>query len=219
MARCELPVRATKLASCHWDIFSPLTVAILGDISGNNLINGLAGDDNLSGGLGTDTLNGGDGADTLNGGAGVDILNGGNGNDIMLGGGGVDTLTGGAGVDTMSGNGGSDIFIFGDITDGTILHTGVGAARDIITDFTTGADDINLAFIDANSLVAGNQAFTLTAGGGAGAFTGAGQLRGFIEPVTLHLILEGDINGDGVADFQIQLNNPANFIPATDLIP
>ena len=191
------------------DIFNPLTIVV--DLSGNNLINGLAGDDVINGGAGNDTLNGGDGADVLNGGLGTDVLNGGNGNDTMLGGGGVDTLTGGAGVDTMTGNGGADTFFFLATSD-----SGVGAgARDIITDFVSGSDVINLAGIDANINVAGDQAFTVTAGGGAGAFTNvAGQIRAGL--VGANVIIEGDVNGDGLADFQIQLGNvalvPADFV-------
>ena len=180
-------------------------------VSVNETLNGLAGDDTLNGNGGVDTLNGGDGNDTMNGGAGNDILNGGNGNDTMLGGTGVDTLTGGAGVDTMTGNVGNDVFVFLSATD-----SGVGAARDIITDFLSAADSINLSGIDANSNTVANDAFTATPGGGTGAFTGvAGQIRAGI--VAGNWIVEADLNGDSVADFQIQLNGTGALL-LTDFV-
>jgi Ca2+-binding RTX toxin-like protein len=177
----------------------------------NETLNGLAGNDTLNGNGGNDTLNGGDGIDTMSGGAGNDVLNGGNGNDIMNGNGGVDQLTGGAGVDTMTGAGGADTFFFLATSDSGV---GVGA-RDIITDFVSGSDRIDLSAIDANVNVAGNQAFTPTAGGGGGAFTNvAGQIRAGL--VGANVIIEGDVDGNGTADFQIQLGNvalvPADFV-------
>ena len=59
-------------------------------------------------------------------------------------------------------------------------------------------DRIDVAAIDANSLLPGDQAFSFI---GSGAFTGmAGQLRfagGFVQ---------GDLNGDATADFMIHAN-------------
>ncbi len=61
-------------------------------------------------------------------------------------------------------------------------------------------DRIDLGTIDANHLVAGNQAFLWI--GNDSAFSGqAGQLRynaGFVE---------GDLNGDTNADFRIRVNS------------
>ena len=73
-----------------------------------------------------------------------------------------------------------------------------GNTRDSITDFThSQADKIDLAGIDANSKVAGDQGFTYI---GAKTFTGiAGQLD------YLNGILAGDTNGDKVADFEIAI--------------
>jgi hypothetical protein len=64
------------------------------------------------------------------------------------------------------------------------------------------ADDlIDLSGIDANSQTSENDAFAFI---GAGAFTGvAGQLRAYQEGSTW--IVAGDINGDGIADFLINL--------------
>ena len=181
-------------------LLAPVTIngtAFADDLRGNPII-GVA-----------ETLNGLGGDDILTGNGGADILNGGLGNDLMFGNGGADQLTGGAGLDTMSGGAGSDTFFFLATTDtGNAL-----GARDIITDFTSGADRINLAGIDANTLLAGDQAFVPTALGGTGAFTGvAGQVRGFFEGA--NIIIEGDTNGDGISDFQIQLNAALTIVPA-----
>ena len=85
------------------------------------------------------------------------------------------------------------------------------ATRDVITDFTVG-DDIDLSTIDANGAAAGNTAFSFLATNGA-VFTGvAGQLR-WQKSATLTLV-EGDTNGDRVADFQIQLTGSKNLTAA-----
>jgi serralysin len=130
--------------------------------AGNDTLSGLDGDDTLNGGVGDDSLNGGNGSDNLNGGDGVDSLNGGNGSDNLTGGNGVDTLVGGDGVDFFSGGLGNDIFI------GEINATKVGSktgdvSLDVILDFAAG-DVLDLSGIDANTLVDGNQAFTLVNG-------------------------------------------------------
>ncbi len=71
--------------------------------------------------------------------------------------------------------------------------------EDQITDFSSlEHDHIDLAGIDANTQATGDQAFGFI---GSAAFSGvAGQLR-----YAAHS-LEGDINGDGVADFRIHVN-------------
>ena len=84
-----------------------------------------------------------------------------------------------------------------------------GATRDRITDFQHGVDDIDLSNIDANGSAAGNTAFTFLAAKGA-AFTGVkGQLIwsqiNVANPTSDKTIISGDINGDKVADFQIEL--------------
>ena len=90
-------------------------------------------------------------------------------------------------------------------------------SRDIITDFINGTDRIDLSAIDANTLAGGNNAFTFIgtgvfSGGGA---AGAGQLRySFAGTDTL---VEGDVDGDGTADFQIQLTGH-HTMTAADLM-
>lgn len=178
----------------------------LAGLGGNDILAGNAGDDSLIGGDGDDTLNGGEGVDALVGGGGGDILRGESGDDNLRGGDGNDRLYGGAGRDRLDGDGGSDVFYFdeGDTS----------AARgmaDIVAGFShADGDRINLAAIDANSGVEGDQHFTFI---GEGAFTGvAGQLRAV--PVDGRTYVEGDSNGDGVADFAIQVTSAETLVNA-----
>jgi Ca2+-binding RTX toxin-like protein len=122
---------------------------------------------------------------------GNDTLTGTTGNDKINGLAGNDTLIGGLGIDLLTGGIGSDTFVFK-----TSAESVEGLARDAITDFThSQGDRIDLAGIDANTLVVNDQAFTYI---GAMAFTGvAGQLD------YVNGILAGDSNGDKVADFEI----------------
>ena len=174
---------------------------LVGNASDNTL-SGLGGNDFLSGGLGNDLLLGGDGNDYLEGQGGDDRLEGGAGDDILIGATGADTLLGGAGLDR---------FIFGALNDFGVA----GGAREIIADFVSGQDRIQFIGIDANAGVAGDQAFAMI---NTAAFSNvAGQLRYFTEGA--NTVMEGDVNGDGVADFQLQLTGIHTFVAAgTDLI-
>ncbi|MEZ0167548.1 DUF4347 domain-containing protein [Microvirga sp. TS319] len=176
--------------------------------TGNDTLVGGTGHDRLYGDAGHDRLYGEIGNDRLDGGSGHDRLDGGTGNDTLLGGIGNDTLLGGAGRDKMWGGSGKDVFVFTSAKDSQ-----VGSQRDVIYDFQSGHDTIDLRGIDANTRLAGNQAFSwscmdvafvnvgeadaafLSAG-----FTGkAGQLR------FANGILSGDIDGDRRADFEIKI--------------
>jgi Ca2+-binding RTX toxin-like protein len=158
-----------------------------------NVLTGLGGNDSLSGGAGGDQLDGGNGGDTLNGNEG---------DDTLLGGAGKDVLTGGAGRDMLTGGVGSDVFLF---ASGDFAGTGTVNA-DVILDFSrTEKDRIDLSAIDANAALAGDQPFTFL---GTGAFTKvAGQLNytEFTADAQKYDLIEGDTNGDGVADFSIRV--------------
>jgi Ca2+-binding RTX toxin-like protein len=119
------------------------------------------------------------------------------GNNILTGNDGDNVITGGAGRDTLRGNDGFDQFKFNATTDtGTTSGT-----RDIVQDFTQGDDLINLLSIDAKTTAGGNNAFVWI---DTGDFTGVeGQLRYFQSGGAT--VVEGDVNGDGAGDFQIQL--------------
>jgi len=138
---------------------------------------------------------GNDGADTLEGEGGADELRSGYGDDILLGGDGDDLLVGGWGVDAMTGGAGADLFRF------SLFDSGTGAAADRIADFTSGEDRIDLSGVDANYSVSGDQAFTFI--GGAAFSSAAGELRYAFDGTDTWL--QADIDGNGMADFEIVL--------------
>ena len=202
--------------------------AVLG--AGNTLANILTGnfrDNVLGGGGGDDKLDGGTGNDSLRGDTGNDLVLGGDGDDLLRGGSGADTIFGGAGDDTvwgdvlgdrLYGDDGEDMMIGGAARDflyggpdgdtfvfRAVADSAAGAAgRDVIFVFEPGLDLIDLTRIDANANLVGNQAFTFI---GTGAFTSvAGQLRTVLG---VNSMLQADVNGDGVADFELQLNGIA----------
>jgi len=162
--------------------------------------------------------NGTSGNDRLTGTAAADRINGLAGNDTINGGGGNDTITGGIGVDVMTGGAGADTFVFLSFRDsapnqpgvvgngGFVADQGLGK-RDIITDFVSGVDRIDLSAIDANTHIAGNQKFGWK--GAAGFSFSAGELVyktfNFAGTANDQTIIYGDIDGNGAADFQIQL--------------
>jgi Ca2+-binding RTX toxin-like protein len=116
-------------------------------------------------------------------GGGHDTLLGGDGADLIVGGGGSDSLTGGAGADTFRYDAASD---------------SIGLA-DLIGDFQSGLDRIDLSRIDANANSDGNQAFVWI---GSNAFSGsAGELRTY--EADGYRLVEGDTDGNGFADFVI----------------
>jgi Ca2+-binding RTX toxin-like protein len=97
----------------------------------------------------------------------------------------------------MTGGTGADVFRFQSLADVGTLTT-----RDRITDFSQAeGDKIDLSAIDA---IAGGADDAFTFIGTNVAFTNtAGQLRaGYVGSLT---IIEADIDGNGVAEFQIQL--------------
>jgi VCBS repeat-containing protein len=142
---------------------------------------------------------------------GVLRLFGGAANDLLIGGANADLIQGGIGGDEIHGGGGADIFRY----QSTAESTPTGVPADHIVDFTPGTDKIELVRIDANTLVAGDQAFTWI---GSAEFSGtAGELRVYDSgPVW---VVEGDVNGDGVADLYIGLTLQGETpITASDFI-
>ena len=171
-------------------------------LSGKDQISGTKFADDFWGGAGDDVLSGLAGADNLRGDQGNDYLDGGNGNDRLYGGAGADTLYGGRGADKLYGGAGADSFIFKSVAESN------GKAVDTIFDFSSAAGDrIDLSAIDANTSIAGNQAFSFI---GSKDFTGkAGELR--YETSASGSYVYGDVNGDAKADFAIRFDDALTF--------
>ena len=207
--------------------------------TGNNVLDGGAGADTMAGGLGNDTYyvdNTGDVVTELPGG-GTDLVNSiishvlednvenltligtaainGTGNaldNVIIGNSANNKLEGGGGADYLFGGDGSDTFVFRSTADSP-----VGAkSHDTIADFTQGQDKISLSAIDGNTatlaldhLVWGGQSATPINNHVTWSYDGAG-----------HAIVQAETNGDGVADFEIQLNgwNATKMLTPSDFI-
>lgn len=200
--------------------------------AGNDTLEGGEGADRLDGGTGTDVasyvtasagvtanfltpaLNRGDAAgdtfyfveslvgsrhgDLLYGNNGVNAILGSGGNDLLVGYAGNDTLYGATGTDRIYGGAGADRFLFKSLADSPTGTT------DTIFEFNGAAGDrIELITIDANTNLAGNQAFTFI---GAAAFRGvAGDLR-YVKAAS-DTYIYGDVNGDRTVDLRIHLDD------------
>jgi Ca2+-binding RTX toxin-like protein len=202
----------------------------LAGLAGSDLLKGLGGNDTLNGGDGSDLLDGGPGNDRLNGDAAVDLVfyGGSSGVTVDLSlatdtarrGSETDTLTnvegavgssagdvfrgnqfnnffqGGAGRDTSTGGSGRDLY---DIN--ATAESGPGStARDVVTDFLAGTDDLDLMGIDADAGVAGDQAFRWV---GTAALTGAGQVGHFASAG--NTIVRASNDADAASELEVQL--------------
>ncbi|MFN4157741.1 MAG: calcium-binding protein [Gemmobacter sp.] len=164
---------------------------------GNDTLYGGNGNDSLFGGRQRDVLFGGNGDDFLDGGQGADLLFGGAGNDTLMGGAGADTLFGGAGRNELWGGTQADVFVFTDVR-----HNDRAARTDVIKDFETGIDRIDLSALAPGLVFIGGNAFSST----------AGEVR-FDESG----VLEIDINGNARRNWFIEVEG-VSALDAGDLI-
>ncbi len=176
---------------------------LVGD-SHSNALAANDGVDTLSGGGGDDVLFGGEGNDLVFGGEGNDDLEGNEDNDRVLGQGGNDDLHGNEGNDILVGGTGKDDLTGGDDRDtfdfNDKVDSRVGATKhDVIVDFDrTERDKIDLKNIDANTHHAGNDQFAF--------FIGKANFHGREGELRYRGgLLQGDVDGDGKADFEIYL--------------
>jgi Ca2+-binding RTX toxin-like protein len=184
---------------------------------GNDMFEGLAGADTITGGAGTDTASyassnarvdvnlywasqksghaEGDrlsGIENITGSKYGDSITGNGDNNLLDGGAGDDWLNGSWGADLLRGGAGKDRFVFDSVGN---------ANGDRVLDFAPREDKLDFSAIDANSGVAGDQAFFYI---GSKEFTGAaGQLRAFVKDGSTWIT--GDVDGDGVGEFTVAL--------------
>jgi len=194
-----------------------------------NVLSGGAGNDILIGNLGADTMKGGTGNDLYyiddvgdviveNVGEGTDrvtssitytlpanvehlALSGsaainatGNGlTNALAGNSAANVLDGDGGADVLTGGAGDDTFVYNALSDSA------PSSHDRITDFDSAHDHIDLSAIDANTGLAGDQAFAFV-----GAFDHhAGQAVLSFDAAHNQTTLTLDVNGDAVADFAL----------------
>jgi Ca2+-binding RTX toxin-like protein len=164
--------------------------------AGNDRVQGSSQDDTVYGGSGCDVIYGNCGADTLFGGFDGDKINGGEGNDILVGGYGADWLTGGKGCDTFK--------FLSDIDS-------PACQRDIITDFKSGLDLIDLSMIDADSGDDADQAFNFVGQTEAPSIV-ANSVTWYYDPRACQTHVLADTDGDtGTAEIEIVLAGSATL--------
>ncbi len=174
------------------------SLEIIGGAGANKLV-GNSGSNAIDGDAGNDVIYGGNGIDILVGNLGNDRLFGGTGNDYVFSGAGADTVQGGTGQDLLQGDAGADVFVFA-----SAAEAGVGVNRDRITDLSAGVDDLDFSAFMAGGSFIGAAQFTI--GGGP-------QVR-FVVATG---ILLGDVTGDGVTDFSLQLDG-GPVLTAADVV-
>lgn len=145
------------------------TIAV--NLTGSNWNDSLYGTDGANRILG-DPLEGlnysADGDDTIHGRGGDDVLDGIGGADALYGDDGADTLIGGLGADALWGGAGSDTFTYADASLRSGLQDSTTSGYDIIHDFDSGADHIDLSAVAAINSVS-----LITSGSGTFLFSNA----------------------------------------------
>ena len=128
-------------------------------------------------------------------------------NNTITGNASANHITGGLGQDTLTGGGGADTFVF------TGLPDSATAKPDTITDFVSGQDLIDLSAIDANSKLAGDQAFHLGATAGH-----TGDIVVTYDAAHSRTVLDLYVDANGSIDGRIWLTGDHSGMTAADFV-
>jgi Ca2+-binding RTX toxin-like protein len=151
---------------------------------------------------------------SITGGAGADVLNGSVFADTINGGGGGDSIIGGTGADSLTGAGGSDIFA-------ESLTSSTNSSMDTVSDFTTGADVIQINvgttttttdnvydFTNKGAVTTNADALSLLSGFGAPVATTVRIGQYVFNTATNTMLMDSDGNGMMQSgDFAVKLSN------------
>jgi Ca2+-binding RTX toxin-like protein len=185
---------------------------------GHDIVWAGAGYDDVRGGSGQDQLWGQAENDTMEGGAQSDLLIGGTGDDELHGDGAADTLLGGSGIDSIFGGKGDDVIVGGSGKDYLVGGSGKdrftfhradsgpsSIDRDEVLDFEVGEDRMDLTQAGVKAVVS--------------SFSGQpGEARIWTPPSAAFDVVEIDLNGDLVADVQIEVHTTdMSHITAADI--
>jgi Ca2+-binding RTX toxin-like protein len=170
-----------------------------------------SGIENLVGSAFADVLLGDDQANRLSGGAGNDILVDFGGSDVLIGGLGADLLVGGTGNDVLVGGAGGDVLRGGlgaDVFDFNSVAESMPGKRDMLQGYEglpsfdraglVGGDVIDLAGIDANTTLAGNQAFV---------FGGSGVGKLSVVDSGANTLIRCNIDNDAAFEFELLIED------------
>ena len=127
-------------------------------------------------------------------GSGADVVSSGDGDDIIWGLAGNDRLDGGGGADIIYGGVGADVYVFDELSD--LATDGLDWLASCRTDL---GDKI-----DVQGLSEGLFAFL-----GDAAFSGEGSSELRYDRSGGNYLVQGDIDGDGIADFQLLVTAPS----------
>ena len=89
-------------------------------------------------------------------------------------------------------------------------ESSVGTSRDVINNFTSGVDKISLGVIDANTSIAGNDAFAFSG-------TVAQAYSIWFTDIGTDIVIRADVNGDALADMMIRVTL-IDFVVVTDFL-
>jgi len=184
-------------------VYAGASARVVVNLAGGSGEGDSAGDtyDSIEGVIGSahnDIITGDANANTVQGGAGDDVIRTGDGSDLIAGNAGNDIIYGGLGTDIMQGEGGADTFLFETAQDSQATPQIVA---DIINDFQTGIDKIDISGFSPTSVTFGTEGEfnTVVATSASGTFTV--RVRG---PVTASDIITtatgSAINGGAGAD-------------------
>lgn len=179
---------------------------------GDDLIDGGFGYDQIFGGLGRDVIYGREGSDRIRGNQGGDSIDGAQGNDRLFGGYGYDKIFAGTGRDTLDGGYGQDVLYGGADSDVDVFvfsatgHSPTAETRDVVHDFVSRIDILDLSGMDANTAQAGDQAFVFN-----GQDVGANAV--WYRTSGTSVIVSADVNGDSQADFSLRVTGSHNLSP------
>ena len=136
------------------------------------------------------------------GNGGATLILGSSGADKIVGTAASDIIHGDAGADTLTGGGGADVFVYTALNDAP-LAKGKSSVVDMITDFQTGVDRLDLSGL-------GHMTFK-----GESASVAANAVNWYVSGG--NTFVTGDVTGDGRADFIIQLKG-AMALSASDIL-
>jgi len=182
--------------------------------AGDDTVDGGAGDDDITTDGGADTITAGDGDDTIVSGKGIDMIDAGDGDDTISADNGADTVDAGAGEDSIDGGKGADTLSGGDDTDtDTFYYDALTDSQwdafDVITDFTSGEDVIDLSGVGA-VVFKGNATDPTDL---TNKLAGDGTIEAIFEIQTNTLWV--DMDGDGAittADLRIELTGVESMV-------
>ncbi len=236
----EIEQRLSTSPTVNNDVLAGSSAANnLSALAGNDLLKGQGGNDTLNGNDGSDVLDGGLGNDKLNGGAGMDIATFAGSTAVVVDltakpatarrGGEIDQLSSIEGIigsdkaDTFKGDGQNNEFQSGlgkDVATGgagrdlyafrTVQESPPGSGRDVIKDFVPGQDVIDVANIDADETIPGQQSFRWV---GKATLTGAAQLGYYVAGGNT-IVRASTTDADAAAEVEIQLSGVKVLTPA-----